>query len=174
MGNVIYSASPLQAFMGVIVTVLILFLLALLLILTTVFNRREKLPKRLLMIGLGGFLLLVGGLIAFVSAREYMTGSKTVTAKLEDKFIASDNCDNGNTCERYVLEMVAKSKYYDLNVPPDAYEKAQVRVCYEVTYYPAKSLLGESLPDESSYADLYEAISAVTNIKVADAAACPE
>jgi hypothetical protein len=172
MGTVIYSASPLQAFMGAIVTGLILFLLALLLILPTFFNRREKMSKRLLMIGLGGFLLLVGGLIAFVSAREYMTGSKTVIAKLEDKFIARDNCDNGNTCERYMLELVAESKYYDFNVPPAAYEKTQVRVCYEVTYYPAKSLLGQWL-GEQSYAEAFEAIAAVTNITVADAAACP-
>jgi len=48
-------------------------------------------------------------------------------------------------------------------------EKAQVRVCYEVIYYPAKSLLGES-----SCADSYEAIAAITRIAVADAEACLE
>ena len=169
MGTVIYSVSPLQAFFGVIFTVLFLFFVGLLSILTTVFRRREKPLVRLLMIGLGAFLLLVGGVMAVLSAREYRTGSKTVTAKLEDKFIAKDNCSDGGTCERYVLEMRAGPKFYDLNVSQDAYKKAQVRVCYEVTYYPAKSLLGES-----SYADSYEAIATITNITVADAGACLE
>ena len=173
MGTVIYSASPFQAFFGAIFTISFLFFVGLLSILITVFRRKEKPLVRLLMIGLGAFLMLVGVLMAFLTARNYMIGSRTVAAKLEDKFIATDNCDNGKTCDRYVLEMRAGQKFYDLNVSADAYEKAQVRVCYEVTYYPAKSLLGEWL-DEPSYADAYEAIAAITNITVADAAACPE
>jgi hypothetical protein len=173
MGTEIYTASPLQAFLGSILTVLFLVLLGLVSIIMTIFNRKEKLLSRIFTIGLGAFLMLVGGVTAVITAQEYLTGSKTVIVKLNDKFIATDNCGDGDTCERYVLETASgPTKFYDLNVSEDAYEKAQVRVCYEVTYYPAKSLL-EQLTGESTYGESYEPIATITRIAVADAAACP-
>ena len=64
-------------------------------------------------------------------------GAKTFAAHLNAKQIATNNCCDGGACTRYVIEMQTGSKFYDLNVTQESYEKAQINTCYSVTYYPS-------------------------------------
>jgi hypothetical protein len=66
-----------------------------------------------------------------------------------------------------VLETNAGSKYYDLTVNQGTYEKALVGGCYQLTYYPGRSLLGAS-----EYQDSYESVSSISELKAVDPSAC--
>lgn len=160
MGEVIYSASPLQAFMGSFGAIAFLSFLGVIGLGVGIFRRKEKTLKRLAILGLSILLIAIGVALAFSAFRSMTGGSLTFTAQLNDKLIAKDNCSDGGTCTRYVLETQSGSKIYDLNVTKETYEKAQVSACYAVTYYPSASLLGEP-----SYADSYEAVSNITQIE---------
>ena len=159
MGEVIYSASPFQAFIWLFALILFCFLLGATGVLMGIFRRKEKVFTRLARAGAGVFLFLVGIVLAFVTYRSLTAGVETFPAHLGDKQVAHDNCGDAETCDRYILEMQAGSKFYDLEVTKDTYERAQVNSCYSVTYYPSKSLLGEP-----SYGDSYELVSNITRI----------
>ena len=162
MGEVIYSASPFQAFIWLFALILFCFLLGVTGVLMGIFRRKEKTITRFARAGAGAFLFLVGIVLAFVTYRSLTAGVETFTAHLGDKQVAHDNCGDAETCDRYILEMQAGSKFYNLNVTEATYEKAQVNSCYSVTYYPGKGLLGEP-----SYANSYESVSNITRIETA-------
>jgi ABC-type transport system involved in multi-copper enzyme maturation permease subunit len=162
MGQVIYSASLFQAFIWSFVTILLVSTLGVLGLGLSVVRRGEKTFVRMAMGCAGIFLCVVGAALALIVYRSMTIGAKTITAHLNDKQIAHDNCGDNSTCTRYVLEMQAEKKFYDLNVTEAAYEKAQVDSCYVVTYYPSKGLFSEP-----SYADSYETISTITHIETA-------
>ncbi len=166
MGTVIYSASPFQAFLGSLEAVLFIFVIGLVGIGTAIFRRNQSRRARLLVGLLGVFLLIVSFVTAALTFGSVSSGVQTVTANLNNKTIAEDNCgDNGQTCQRFVLETFTKTIAYDFNVPQNAYDKAQLNTCYKFTYYPGKGLFPN---DPSSY----QLINNVSRIEVADPAAC--
>ncbi len=160
MDGVIYSASPFQVFIWSFVIVLLLSILGLSGIGTGIFRRKEKLLLRVARAGSGVLLILAGIALAFVAFRSMTGGSQTIATHLNEKRIAIDNCNNGDTCTRYVLETQSGPKFYDLDVTMSTYEKAQVNSCYSVTYYPSKGLL-----NEAGYADTYESLANITRIE---------
>ena len=163
MGEVIYSVSPLRAFMGSFGTATFLFVLGIVGIGMGILRRKEKALVRLVMAGAGIFLMIAGAVLGFITFRSMTGGSQTITAQLNDKQIANSNCgdDSSNsTCTRYVLETQSGSNFYDLDVTKETYEKAQVKSCYSVTYYPSNGLFGKS-----QYSDSYQSISNITQIE---------
>jgi amino acid transporter len=163
MGEVIYFVSPLQAFMGSFATVAFLFLLGVVGLAMGILRRREKPLVRFVMGGLGVFLIVAGATLGFVAIRSMTGGSQTFTAQLSNKQIANDNCGNdssNSTCTRYILETQSGSKLYDLDVTKETYEKAQVKSCYSVTYYPSHGLFGKPV-----YLNSYESVSNISQIE---------
>lgn len=168
MGTVIYSASPLQAFGGSLETILFILGMGVVGIGIAIFRRNQARGTRILTGALGVFLLIVGLVYAAITLASAASGAKTVAVRLNNKTIAQDNCgDNGETCTRYVLETSAGTVFYDFNVASDAYDRAQVNNCYQVTYYTSKSPFNV-VADTSTY----HQIDAVTRIEAADSAAC--
>ena len=117
----------------------------------------------------GGFLILTAGLLAFLTFREFKGEAKTVTVLVEDKQVVESNCNDGDTCISYLVETSAAPKFYDFTVDRTAYEKLQVRVCYEFTYYPERGLLAPAYDTNN-----YEAASNITRIIVADESVCAQ
>ena len=169
MDEVIYSASPFQAFLASFLMIGFFVILGMSGLGMGILRRREKTFARVAMGCAGIFLCVVGVAIAFVSYRSITGDAKTITTHLNDKQIAHDNCgDNSSrTCERYILETQAGAKFYDLNVNKATYEKAEIDACYAVTYYPGKGLFGPS-----EYRDSYETVSNITRIELVEASAC--
>ena len=171
MGTVIYSVSPMQAFMGQFVTALIMLAIGILGLATSFIReggRRKPITLSRIVLGLaGGFLVLTAGVLAFLTYREFKGEVKTVTVLVDDKQVVESNCNDGDTCISYLIETSAPPKAYDFTVDREAYEKLQVRACYEFTYYPEHGLLAPAY--DTNY---YEAASAITSIIVADASAC--
>jgi hypothetical protein len=166
MGSVIYSASPFQAFLGTFETVFFIFVISLVGVGIAFFKRNQSRSARLLVGVLGGFLLIVSLITAAFTLISVTKGALTVTANLNNKTIAKDICgDNGETCERYVLETTKNTIAYDFNVPQDAYDKAQLNTCYKFTYFPNKGLF-------SNDTNSYQQINNVSSIETADPAAC--
>ena len=166
MGTVIYSASPFQAFLGNFEGILFIFVIGLVGIGTAIFRRNQSRRARLLVGLLGVFLLIVSFVTAALTVSSVSSGVQTVTANLNNKTIAEDNCgDNGQTCQRFVLETFTKTIAYDFDVPQDAYDQAQLNTCYKFTYYPGKGLISN---DPGSY----QLINNVSRIETADPAAC--
>jgi hypothetical protein len=166
MGTVIYSASPVQAFMGAASIILFLLGLGVVGIGVAIFRRGQSRGSR---IGLGiaaVFLILVSIVYAGFSLASASGRTKSVVLNLDNKQVAEDNCgDNGETCARYVLESIASGTAYDFNVPQEAYDKAQVDTCYQFTYYPNNGLF-------SSSNDSYQQINNVARIETADPSSC--
>lgn len=163
MGEVIYSVSPLQAFMGSFGTVAFLFVLGMVGMGMGILRRKQKALVRFVMGSLGVFLILSGSAVGFIALRSITGGSQTFTAQLNDKQIANDNCGDSSTtstCTRYILETQSGTNFYDLDVTQGTYEKAQVKFCYSVTYYPSKGLFGTP-----AYSDSYQSISNITRIE---------
>jgi len=166
MGTVIYSASPIQAFLGAAGTILLIFVLGIAGIVAAALQRKQTRGVRTIMGTAGGFLLIVSCAYAAFTFLSASSGVQTVTANLDRKTIAQDNCgDNGETCARYVLETTTGANAYDFNVPQQAYDKAQVNTCYKFTYYPNKGLFAS---DSGSY----QQINNVARIETADPASC--
>lgn len=166
MGTVIYSANPLQSFLGSLGTILFLVALGLVGIGIAAFRRSQGRNSRILLGALGGFLLIVSCVVAGITLTSASSGTETVALHLDNKRVVQDTCgDNGETCPRYVLESTTSSTAYDFNVPQDAYLKAQVDSCYRFTYYPNKGLLANSNPS-------FQQIDHVARIETADPSAC--
>lgn len=175
MDTVIYSASPLQAFLINIITIAFFFLLGvggfiLALLRTKSRNKQKKMQENFERIGLGCasiILLIAGVLTSFVSVNTFLTGDKTVTVISDDKRIVERNCGTNKnrfrTCTNYVVETHAEQKYYDFTVTKDVWEKIELNACYQFTYYPPQSLLGDYL--QSDVPDSYESTSTITRIE---------
>jgi hypothetical protein len=167
MENVIYSVTPLRVFLGSLGMIAFFIVLGLGGLASATFDRKQAALARFAIGGVGGFLLLVGAAMGFVTYRTMNSAAQTVAVRLNDKIVARDNCSNGGTCTRYVLEMQGGSKFYDVQVDENAYEQAQVQGCYRLTYYPGGGLFG---PPEN--ADTYASISSVLQVEAAGSALC--
>ena len=168
MGTVIYSASPLQAFAGLLGTVLFMAGIGIVGLIAAVFRKNQGKGARIAMGVAGVFLLIVSCVTAAFTYVSNASGTQTVAARLNDKHIRQENCgDNGETCTRYILETSTGQVYYDFVVNAKAYELAQVHTCYQATFYKSKSPL-----NVTADLDTYHRIEAITRIETADPAAC--
>jgi hypothetical protein len=165
MGEVIYSTTSWQTFFWSFVIILVLGVLGLIGVLNGIFRRKEKTFVRIVRGCAGIFLWVIGLAFAFVVFRSITSGSKTITVHLNDKQIATDNCGDGDTCKRYVLETQSGTNFVDIDVNETAYNKAQIDSCYAVTYFSGKGFFGGSESENS-----YQSIHNVTRI---EAVACP-
>jgi hypothetical protein len=169
MENPIYSASPLWVFLGTFVGVGLMVVMGVGGLVFAVFKRKEKKIVRVGMGCLGLFLCVMGALGIGYTALTIMTGAQTATVLLNDKFEARDNCNEGRTCIRYVLETTSGPKSIDFTVEKRAFEAVQIGGCYEMTYYPSQGLRN-LFPSEGN--GMYLSISYVTGIKQVGSGAC--
>ena len=167
MGAVIYSASPIQAFLGSAGTILLIFAIGLTGIGVAIFRRSQSKGSRILTGILGGFLIIVSFIVAGITLTSISSQPRAVVLKVDNKEIVEDNCgDNGETCTRYVLESTNSTTAFDFNVTRDAYDKVDLNACYKFTYYPNHGLF-------SSGAASYQSIDTITSIESVDQASCP-
>ena len=138
MDPVIYSASPIQAFLGTIGGIAFMLLLSVAGAGWAMVNRRESKVARIAA-GCASVVVLIAGLaLAFFSITNALNGSKTVSVSLDRKREVTANCDNG-PCTSLVLETHSGTNYYDFTVARSAYDRAEEGACYAVTYYPSGS-----------------------------------
>lgn len=165
MDTVIYTASPLRAFSGLIFMTVFFFVLGLISAFIGILGRRDHILKRL-GAGCAGIVLLLSGVVLVITTyRSYQTGDKTVFLRVEEKNEVVRNCDApGGTCTDYVVEGNTDGVYYTFGLGKDLWDLIEVNACYRFTYYPPKSLLGEYLQDPQ-YAGLYESASSFTRIE---------
>jgi len=139
MDPVIYSASPIQAFLGAIGGVAFMFFLGLAGMGWSVFRRKEAAAARIAAGCASVVVLVAGAAMAFFSLSSALSGDKTVTVLLDRKREVTRNCENG-PCTSYVLETHTGQMYYDFTVARSAFDKAEDGACYEITYYPPNSM----------------------------------
>ena len=168
MGEVIYAASTLKAFLASFVVLLFLFLLGLLGVLNGIFRRQEKTFVRIARGCAGFFLWVIPAVFAFLVFRSMTTGAEEVTVHVNEKQIAHDNCGDNSTCDRHILETQSGTKFYDMEVSEEAYDKVQIDSCYKVTYFSGAGFFGPSTQPESE--STYQYLSTITRIETA---ACP-
>jgi hypothetical protein len=165
MGIVIYSASPMQVFLGALGSILFILALGIAGITAAVFQRKQRRSIRILMAAAGGLLVVVSLAYAAITLSSAASPTQTVALKLDNKQVVEDNCgDNGSTCTRYVLEATTRSVAYDFNVPQDAYERAEVNLCYRFTYYDIQGSFGSN--------GSYQQINRVARIETSDPSTC--
>ncbi len=167
MSTVIYSANPLQAFLPTFEVIGFFFVIAGFGLGSAFFGRNQSRGGR---IGLGaaGSVLAIAGCATLVfTIYLLMGGQKTATVLLNKKAVVEDNCNNGRTCTRLVLEMQAGEKFYDFAVQQNAFDKASVGGCYQVDYYPTTGIFTPSVQTDS-----YTATSNITRIKQMEASSC--
>ena len=160
MGEVIYSTTSWQTFFWPFVVILVLGILGVVGVLNGIFRRKEKTFLRIARGCAGVFLWIIGLVFAFVVFRSITSGAQTITVHLDDKQIATDNCNDGDTCTRYVLETKSGTKSFDIDVNKSAYDKARVDLCYKVTYFSGKGFFAQP---ETEYS--YQSISNVTRVE---------
>ena len=165
MDTVIYTASPLRAFSGLIFMTVFFFALALLSAWTSISGRRDHILKRL-GVGCAGIILLLSGVVLVITGyQSYVNGDKTVILRVEEKNEVVRNCDApGGTCTDYVVEGNTEGVYYTFGLSKDLWNQMEVNSCYQFTYYPPKSLLGEYLQDPA-VANTFESASSFTRIE---------
>jgi apolipoprotein N-acyltransferase len=168
MGTVIYSASPLQAFLSTFGVIALILLIALFGIWSAFFDRKQRRNSRIGLRIAGGFLLIVSCGFSILTLITILNGHKTVNVLLNNKMIAHDNLSNGKSGTRFVLETGAGPDLYDFNIPQSAYDKAEVNTCYQITYYPKNVIFSEPAVGAGSY----QQVDAVTQIEMIDPANC--
>jgi hypothetical protein len=167
VGNLIYSASPIQAFLPQLVTAVVLIGAGVGGILGAGILRKQRAGSRVLMGVAGAFLLLDGAVMASLTFRAVSGRAQSISLSVDNKRVVEQSCgDNGETCPHYVLEATTSEAAYDFDVPQKAYDAIEVDQCYSFTFYPSGGLFAS---DESSY----HSISSVTRIETADPSACP-
>ena len=165
MGTVIYSASPLQTFFSTWGSTALLVGLGIYGFASAVFQRNQKLLSRLGWGAAGALLLVVGGLSGLSMVKSISQPTQSVVMNLQRKRIAQDNCNDGQTCTRYVLETHNSATEFDFNVPKQAYDAAQENTCYRFTYYPNTGTFGFSTAS-------FQSLDNLTRIETADPARC--
>jgi hypothetical protein len=169
MGTVIYSASPLQAFAGLLGTILFMAGIGAAGLVAAIFQRKQGRGARIAMAVAGVFLLAISCITASFTYVSNVSGAQTIAVHLNDKHIRQESCgNNGETCTRYILETNAGGVSYDFVVNAQAYDLAQINTCYQASFYKSKSPL-----NVTADLDTYHRIEAITRIEVADPAACP-
>jgi hypothetical protein len=167
MDDVLYSASPMQTFLGSFGMIAFLFVLGAAGLGFALLRRQESKAARLATGVAGAFLVLIAVATTLITVARIATGSETVAIHVNDKLVAQDNCGDGGTCERFVLETQSATNFFDVQVNRATYEQVQVGGCYQLTYYPGRSVLGGS-----EYGSTYQYIANITNLAVAEASAC--
>ncbi len=168
MGAVIYSASPLQAFLPTFGTIAIILVIAVVGLISTFGGRKQGSGSRVGLGIAGGFLLVVGLGYAFLTLLTIVNGHKTVNVLINNKMVAHDNRSNGGSGTRFVLETSAGPDLYDLNIPENVYNTAEVNTCYRVTYFPKTVIFSDPPTGNGSY----QQVDSVTQIEVAAPSAC--
>jgi len=168
MGTVIYSTSQFQAFLPTFGTIAFILVIAVFGLGSAFLNRNQRRGSRVGIGIAGGFLLVVGCVFAVLTFFTIMNGHKTVNVLLNSKTIAHDNNGNGQTTTRFVLETNRGNDLYDFNVPQNAYDKANVNTCYQITYFPRTALFSDPPTGNGSY----QQVDAVTNVEIAEPSAC--
>ena len=136
MGTVIYSASPLQAFGGLLGTVLFMVVLGLIGLGAAIFQPKRGKGARIGLGIAGVFLLIAGCVTAVLTYRSISSGAETVAAHLNNKTIAQENCgDNGETCARYILETNTGDVSYDFVVNAQVMNMATREFTVRVTRF---------------------------------------
>jgi len=172
--TVIYSASPLKAYAGGIFMIALFFVLGLFGLLSAILpgrGRRKAKPVKRLLMGLLGLLMFAcGAILTIVMIREYQSGVQTVLVRVAEKRIVEKNCPDGGICKDYVVETTDGEKNYVFGPAKSAWDKVEENACYRFTYFPAQSLLGDSLSEGDAPPSLYETTGAITRIELAN---CP-
>jgi hypothetical protein len=163
----IYSASPWIAFTNTFIEAGVVLGFGIVALVYAFAKRKQGRRAILGMIIAGAFLTLMGLLMLGVTARNMLTSTQTTTALLNQKTVAQDNCNEGDTCTRYILGMTAGPKSYDFTVGSQTFAATHKGTCYQVTYYPNQGLFAA---DTST--DLYVATSYVTRLAEAAQGAC--
>jgi hypothetical protein len=132
-----------------------------------VIKRKQGTRAIIGMIIAGAFLSLMGVLMLGLTVKNMLTTTRTATATLGEKTVVEENCNEGDTCTRYVLGMTDGAKSYDFTVGSQVFAAAQKGNCYQVTYYPNQGLFAVD-----AGTDLYVATSFVTRIVQAGEGAC--
>jgi hypothetical protein len=154
----IYSASPFMAFLKTLLIPAGLLVLGAIALFYALSQRRQA-KKGWLGLGIAGsFLCLMGTLILAATFANMFASPQTVTARLTDRRIAEVNC-SGTTCTKYILGMSSAPKTYDFTVVKQAYDATHQGDCYQVVYYPNKSLFATDYGT-----DLYIATAYITRI----------
>jgi len=159
MDSIIYATGPLGAFAGTFYTIGGIQAIGLVGLVYVFAHRDQTMRSRLGLVIASAFLCLAGIVFTIVTFANLATQTQNATALLKTKTIAMDNCGEGSTCTRYLLEMTAGSKSYAFTVVERAYNAAREGSCYQVTYYPTQGLFAT---DYGS--DQYVATSYVTRI----------
>jgi hypothetical protein len=168
MGTVIYEASPFQAFLGSLGTILLLLVIGVVGIGIAIFRRKQRGSTRILTGALGAFLIIVSCVVTVFTLYSFSSGTRTIALRLDNKTIANDNCGvNGETCTRYVLSSTTSTNAYDFDVSQNVYQKAKLKVCYQISYYPNTGFYGLWQNTSS-----YQRIDNITKIAVAEPNAC--
>jgi len=166
MDAVIYSASPLKAFSGAIIGLVIIFFVGLLAAFAAIAsNKRRGQRYTRFMAGCSSLILFLAfGGIAVSTYNSFQNGDKTVQVRLEEKNEVTQKCNN-TYCTSYVLDTTDGKKHYVFGVEKDIWDVMEVDACYQFTYYPVKPLLADYLREENAYADLYEPTGEITRIE---------
>lgn len=174
MDTVIYSASPLKAYAGGIFMIALFFVLGVFGLLSAVLpgrgRKKAKPARRILMGMLGALMCACGVILILVMVREYQGGVKTVLVRITEKRIVEKNCPDGGVCKDYVIDSNDGEKNYVFGPAKTAWDKIEENACYRFTYFPAQSLLGDSLSEEDAPPSFYETTGAITRIELAN---CP-
>lgn len=161
--DIIYSASPLEAFSASILVVAFLLGLGVVGALSAVFRKKESTFVRVILAGAGVVLMLTGVAAAVSSFMSYQTGDKVAVLRVEQKNEVESNCDNGGICLTYTVEATDGGKLFVFEIPKDAWDKVEIGACYEFTYYSAQPLLGGTLSG-SDFIDSYETVAVTMRI----------
>jgi hypothetical protein len=167
MGTVIYSANLLWAFLSPLGSILFTSGIGIFGLVAAFRQRKQGRGVQITLAICGVFLLAFSFVTASLTIASILSGTETVTMRVNDKSIGIANCGNGSTCANYIVEATAGPISYDIRVKPQAYHVVQVNTCYQVTFYKYKPLLS-AIPDT----DLYHRIEVVTRIETADPANC--
>ncbi len=169
MGSVVFSTSPLQAFLWTFVGLGILVLIGLGAGVPALFDRKAKTLNRVGTI-VAGLICAAAGIIGIGFTLLSMNGNaQRVELLLNKKEIAQDSCGNGDTCSHPQLSMQdANGKDYELRVPQKAYDATEENQCYAVTYFSNKGLKNLNGTDLGYIYSEY-----VTKIELLNRSACP-
>jgi hypothetical protein len=163
----IYSASPFSVFLPTLLECGAVLGFGIAALVYAISKRKQGTRAILGMVIAGVFLAVMGLLMLGVTAKNMATSTQMTTALLDQKTVAEDNCNNGSTCTRYILGMTASAKSYDFTVGSQTYAATHQGNCYQVTYYPNRSLFATDYGTS-----LYVATSYVTRIAEAGQGAC--
>ena len=163
MGNVIYSASPFQAFQTTFLALGAVIVLGVVGLGSALLNRTNKPIARIAMAGAGIVLVLLGSIGAVATTLSLNGQAKIATVQLQKKDVAEQSC-NDQSCTHYLLEMQSSATSFNFDIPQSAFDRTEEGQCYAVTYY-ATGLATDT--------GGFVSTDRVTKIELLDKTACP-